>query len=61
MRAVRAAESKEAAERAVDVKRVVSYLRKQRVGMVQTPIQYRFCHKVGTDSMYRNHNDRRPV
>ena len=35
-----------AAERAVDVKRVVSSLRKQRYGMVQTPQQYLFCHQV---------------
>ena len=35
-----------AAERAVDIKRVVSSLRKQRAGMVQTPGQYLFCHQV---------------
>lgn len=35
-----------AAERAVDIKRVVSNLRKQRAGMVQTPGQYLFCHQV---------------
>ena len=35
-----------AAEKAVDVKRVVSNLRKQRYGMVQNPQQYLFCHQV---------------
>lgn len=33
------------AERAVDIKRVVATLRKQRMGMVQTPGQYLFCHQ----------------
>lgn len=35
-----------AAEKAVDVKRVVTSLRKQRYGMVQNPQQYFFCHQV---------------
>ena len=35
-----------AAEKAVDVKRVVANLRKQRYGMVQNPSQYLFCHQV---------------
>ena len=35
-----------AAEKAVDVKRVVTSLRKQRYGMVQNPQQYLFCHQV---------------
>jgi len=34
-----------AAEKAVDVKRVVTTLRKQRYGMVQNPSQYLFCHQ----------------
>jgi len=37
-----------AAEKAVDVKRVVTTLRKQRYGMVQNPSQYLFCHQVRT-------------
>jgi hypothetical protein len=35
-----------AAEKAVDVKKVVATLRKQRYGMVQNPSQYLFCHQV---------------
>lgn len=48
-----------AAERAVDVKRVVTNLRKQRVGMVQTPGQYLFCHQVTPSAARRPASRRR--
>lgn len=51
LKSLEKAENKEAAERAVDVKKVVSLLRRQRVGMVQTPAQYNFCHQVSSSNI----------
>lgn len=53
-----------AAEKAVDVKRVVMSLRKQRYGMVQNPQQYLFCHqaiKEEIDDMLDPGSHLRPV